>query len=167
VRNKSASKNLFLLVVRDLDIFCQTWQEVYRFLLFQSKQKNPKTTAVKTDIIGVFVDPSLSLPDGFLLDNSFGLSGVWSLFEIHASCCEKSTRRQEVDLLLPTLLKARSLKSKDQGNEDQIFFPAFKKNISRDIIMKTLRAIEQKYSFPVKRFFLFHYKTNAFSFENL
>jgi hypothetical protein len=167
VRNKSTNKNLFLLVVRDLDIFRQTWQEVYRFLLFQSKQKNPKATAIKTDILGVFVAPLLSLPDKLRLIDSFGLWGVWSLCEIDYACCARSTRREKLDFLAQTLSEGRVKKLRGKDNGDQIFFPAFKESFSRDVIRKTLRALEHKYSCPIKRFFLFPYKTNGFRFEEL
>jgi hypothetical protein len=163
--NKSTNKTLFLLVVRDLAIFRKTWHEAYRFLLFLSKQKNPKTTAVKTDIVGVFVSPSLLLPGDLRLDNSFGLSGVWSLCEIHSACQAKSNRRKQIDVLAQTLLKRRSLNLKGKDNDNQIFFPAFKESTSRDIIARNLCAIEEKYSCQIKRFFLFHYKTAAFTIK--
>jgi hypothetical protein len=158
---------LFLLVVRDLAIFRKIWREVHEFLLFQNKQKNPKNTTIKTDILGVFVDPTLLLPDKLLLIESFGLSGIWSLCEIDPACCAKSARLEKLDFLTHTLLERRPEKLRVKDNDDQIFFPAFKESFSRNVIKKTLGELEQKYSFPIKKFFLFHYKTDAFSFEKL
>ncbi len=156
-----------LLVVQDLSMFSQIWHGVHEFLAFQGRQILPENMAVQIDILGVFVEPSLLLPDTLLLIHSFGISGVWSLCEICSNLDARADRGQQLDFLIKTLLYEGSEKSKVWDSCNQIFFPAFKESVSRRMIFKSLRAGEQKYSGLIKECLVFNDKTDAFRFEKV
>ncbi|MFA6635796.1 MAG: hypothetical protein WCV56_01610 [Candidatus Omnitrophota bacterium] len=158
---------LFLLVVRDLAVFHKIWREVHQLLIFQNKQKTAKKPASTVDILGVFADSSLLLPNELNIIDSFGLSGVWSLCAIDYDPGGKNKRLQQLDFLLRTLSHGCRGKLHGKNKVGQIFFPAFKEKSRGNVILKNLGAMEKKYSLPIKKFFIFNYETGVFKIENL